>query len=354
MSVIKKIIVAVVMCCVFASLAAMEVKVVEVSGKVEVQRDNKWVAVAKGDILPAGSVISTGFKSEAVLSFYETVIKVKALTRLTIEQLFEKDGNKASSVYLDTGSISADVKPAENKRVGFSVKTPAATASVRGTSGDVYSDGTVYCTSGRWVLTGPEEKLVFVESTESNKEEGEQEQSDTTQEQGDVAQQHGDTAAVENAAEGESGSTPSAGETEQAVGGTESSTGETGQATLQPEPVQSGEAVITVKSARETLLIDEDFDFSFPNDYGAVYINPGETATVFGGSFITPQDDIANKTSGNSGVKLLSETESVSPSTPQVVVESSKPATTTVVVPEKPKYGTVEINITLPSQLPQN
>ena len=161
MSVIKKLIIAAVLCCVFASLSAMEVKVVEVTGKVEVQSGNKWVAVSKGDILSAGAVISTGFKSEAVLSFAETVIKVKALTRLTIEQLFEKDGDKASSVYLDTGSISADVKPAENKRVGFSVKTPAATASVRGTSGDVYSDGTIVGTSGKWCITPPEEKLII-------------------------------------------------------------------------------------------------------------------------------------------------------------------------------------------------
>ena len=44
---------------------------------------------------------------------------------------------------MDTGSICADIKPVENKRVGFTVKTPAVTASVRGTAGYVYAYGKV-------------------------------------------------------------------------------------------------------------------------------------------------------------------------------------------------------------------
>ena len=53
-------------------LFALEGKIVETIGKVEVQKAGTWVPAKAGDILDAGSVISTGFKSEAVLSIGKT------------------------------------------------------------------------------------------------------------------------------------------------------------------------------------------------------------------------------------------------------------------------------------------
>ena len=318
MSFIRKILFAALLCCVMASLCAMEVKVVEVTGKVEVQRDDKWIAVSKGDILPPGSVISTGFKSEAVIAFDETVIKVKALTRLTIEQLFEKNGDKASSVYLDTGSISADVKPAENKRVGFSVKTPAATASVRGTSGDVYSDGTVIGTSGKWCITPPEARIVVVPAPKpasvanaSNEEEPAPVE---------------ETAVTEGVTDSVVSETPAV---EPAVA-----------ETVNTPPVQETPAVLTETTVGQM----EDFNFDYPDVLGAVYVNAGET----GSSSITPQEIKVQQTTGSAGIQLLSETEKVAPVAPQAFAETGKPAAESVVVPEKPKYGTVEISVTLP------
>ncbi len=321
----------------------MEVKVIELSGKVEVQQGNKWVAVTKGQVLPAGSVISTGFKSEAILSFDETVIKVKALTRLTIEQLFEKNGDKASSVYLDTGSISADVKPAENKRVGFSVKTPAATASVRGTSGDVYSDGTVIGTSGRWCITPPEAKMVFVPVAQTAASSSEEE----------TAVEGGTEPAVEPVAEVpessavEGGTEPVAEPSEGEPAAAEP-VAETQAPVAEPAPVSQTPAVEPV-SESVTVPAMEDFDFSYPDIMGAVYVSKGENVTVSGGSFVTPQENKILNATGSSGVQLLSETEKVVPAAPQVVSESSISSSTEIEVPEKPKYGTVNITVTLPS-----
>ena len=68
---------------------ALDGVVMEVLGKVEKQVDNSWVALKKGDILVPGDIVSTGFKSEAVISIGESVITVKALTRMTIEQLLK-------------------------------------------------------------------------------------------------------------------------------------------------------------------------------------------------------------------------------------------------------------------------
>lgn len=156
----KKIVTILVLLAVAFYSFALDGIVMEVLGKVEKQVDNSWIALKKGDVLVPGDIVSTGFKSEAVISIGESVITVKALTRMTIEQLYEKNKNHVSSVYLDVGSVSADVKPVTNKRVGFTVKTPAVTASVRGTAGIVYAYGKVEGIRGKWGLSAPQPKNI--------------------------------------------------------------------------------------------------------------------------------------------------------------------------------------------------
>lgn len=163
----KKICLAILMCFIMFSTFALEGVIVDVLGKVEKQSGNSWVALKKGDKLFAGDIISTGFKSEAVLSIGESVVTVRALTRMTIEQLVEKNQNHVSSVYLDVGSISADIKPVENKRVGFTVKTPAVTASVRGTAGNIYAYGKVEGIRGKWGLSAPQPKMIVKGNSET-------------------------------------------------------------------------------------------------------------------------------------------------------------------------------------------
>ena len=112
---------------------AFEAEVLFTKGKVEVQKNGAWVALEKGNALSKGDVIQTGFRSELELKIKETRVKVEPLSRLTIEQLAEKATKDDTRLYLDTGSLKANVKKTENRRVGFTVKSPVATASVRGT-----------------------------------------------------------------------------------------------------------------------------------------------------------------------------------------------------------------------------
>ena len=143
----------------FSFAASTDVAIVNsVVGKVEIQVNESWIQVKNGDILSSGSVISTGFKSSAVLYIGDSLIEVRALTRLTIEEIVEQNQNYNTTMFLDAGSIKADIKKSENKRVGFKVRTTVATASVRGTSGEIYSDGTLVCLSGKWAITPPEPK----------------------------------------------------------------------------------------------------------------------------------------------------------------------------------------------------
>lgn len=164
------------------TFAATDVAVVNsVVGKVEVQLNDSWIQLKNGDILTSGSVISTGFKSSAVLYIGQSLIEVRALTRLTIEEIVEQNQNYNTTMFLDAGNIKADIKKSENKRVGFKVRTSVATASVRGTSGEIYSDGTLVCLSGKWAITPPEPKGMNSQNRQSKFQNEAEELSSETQ-----------------------------------------------------------------------------------------------------------------------------------------------------------------------------
>ncbi len=111
----------------------MQATVVSAKGKSEVQRAGQWVAIAEGSKLNKGDVIQTGFKSELILKIKNSTVTVSPLSRVTIEQLAEKKDSDETKLFLDTGSLKSNVKKTEDRRVGFTVRSPVATASVRGT-----------------------------------------------------------------------------------------------------------------------------------------------------------------------------------------------------------------------------
>ena len=148
----KKICVLFVLLVLFIPVFALDATVVSVFGKAEMQTVNGWEMMKEGTKIAEGTVISTGFKSQAVLEIGKSKITVQPLSRLTVQELRTRPETDTSKVYLDAGSIKADVKAAENKRVGFTVKSPVATASVRGTAGTIDAFGMLESTSGVWAV----------------------------------------------------------------------------------------------------------------------------------------------------------------------------------------------------------
>lgn len=148
-----KLLLSILVALLFANIHAFEARVVSVQGKTEFQESGSWKPLSVGQKINPGTMISTGFKSVVVLSIGKSTITVKPLSRMTVERLIEKSDKDESGVFLNVGSIRADIKSAENKRVGFTVKSPVATASVRGTSGDIDSLGNLVSTSGVWAIT---------------------------------------------------------------------------------------------------------------------------------------------------------------------------------------------------------
>lgn len=238
-----------------------------VVGKVEVQLNDSWIQVNNGDILSSGTVISTGFKSSAVLYIGDSLIEVRALTRLTIEEIVEQNQNYNTTMFLDAGSIKADIKKSENKRVGFKVRTSVATASVRGTSGEIYSDGTLVCISGKWAITPPEPKGSKLQNKGNKPKDSETEQEVKTEESTDNSEE----VVMEKATESEQ--------------------------VAEMEQTSGNEQAAEIE--QQTEFADQDFYDAV--DAGAFIVTQNQTITINSSGKIVPPHEVAHSQAVHTG-----------------------------------------------------
>ena len=107
----------------------------EMTGTVELKKAGRteWTAAKPGDTIEESTIISTGFRSTAILSVGNSSVVVRALTRLSLETLMNRDTNEVINLGLATGRIRATVNPPAGAKTDFTIRTPSATASVRGT-----------------------------------------------------------------------------------------------------------------------------------------------------------------------------------------------------------------------------
>jgi len=122
----------------------------EITGTVEIKTPGSanWIPAQQGDRIKEATIISTGFKSTAILSIGHSTLLVRALTRMSLEAFMNQDETDTVNVGLSTGRVRADVKPPAGAKTNFSVKTPSATASVRGTVFDLDTQ-TLQVTEGK-------------------------------------------------------------------------------------------------------------------------------------------------------------------------------------------------------------
>ena len=130
---LKPLVIAAVLVLFGTSAFAADATVTFVSGKVEVQRGGKWVALQKGDTVAKSETISTGFQSEAKIKMMDSVMYLGPVTRITLEELSTVDQTDNVNIYLKTGTARSQVKHVDNKRVNYQVHTAVAVASCRGT-----------------------------------------------------------------------------------------------------------------------------------------------------------------------------------------------------------------------------
>lgn len=108
----------------------------EFFGKVKVKYDGdtSWSSIEVGQELPDNTLVSTGFNSQIVLDLGNSTLDVLPLTRMTIAEITESSDTIKTELLLQGGKIKADVGKVEGKVNDFLIKSPVATASVRGTA----------------------------------------------------------------------------------------------------------------------------------------------------------------------------------------------------------------------------
>ena len=107
----------------------------EMAGTVEVKQGNSevWVAASRGQTLSWDTVVSTGFRSTAVIALGDSIITMRPLTRLSVLELSQSQGSEKVDLNLQTGRVRADVKAPGTGQTEFVIRSPNSTSSVRGT-----------------------------------------------------------------------------------------------------------------------------------------------------------------------------------------------------------------------------
>jgi hypothetical protein len=127
----------------------------ELTGEVELKHAGAtaFVRANAGDTVAPSTIVSTGFRSTTIIAVGNSVITVQPLTRLSLAEI-QTAGN-AENVRLDlqAGRVRVDVNPPAGTQANFSVQTPSATASVRGTSFEMDAE-TITVHTGRVIYTG--------------------------------------------------------------------------------------------------------------------------------------------------------------------------------------------------------
>jgi hypothetical protein len=137
--------------CVFAQNGTIKEK----SGTVELKSPgaSDFVPAKAGDKVSQQTVVSTGFKSTALIEVGGAVLTVRPLTRLTLTEISASMNSETLNLNLQTGRVRVEMNPPAGGKAVMSVKSPIATASVRGTSFD-FDTRNIYVNRGKVSFQG--------------------------------------------------------------------------------------------------------------------------------------------------------------------------------------------------------
>jgi hypothetical protein len=129
-----------------------EAHIRETSGTVEVKAPGaaNWRAAQTGERITGDTMISTSFRSTAVVELGNSSLLVLPLTRLTLTEIINMQEDESVNLQLHAGRVRAEVNPPVRGRTNFTVSSSMVTASVRGTAFDFdginlsVDEGTVY------------------------------------------------------------------------------------------------------------------------------------------------------------------------------------------------------------------
>jgi hypothetical protein len=110
--------------------------ILELSGDVQLKHpgSNDYIEANAGDVVMRNTVVLTGFRSTALIAVGSSEIRVRPLTRLSLAEIQGSSDTETTNVNLHTGRIKVDVNPPSGTKAKVTVQSPAATATLHGTS----------------------------------------------------------------------------------------------------------------------------------------------------------------------------------------------------------------------------
>jgi hypothetical protein len=160
----KKLLFAMVLCGTLGiQVFAQEGVIKDVYGTVEIKPAGSaaFVPAKAGDKVAANTVVSTGFRSLTTIIVGSTSLTIRALTRMSLTEIQQAQGTELLRIELQTGRIRANIKPPAGGKTDMSVKSPIATASVRGTEFE-FDTSTVTVHEGTVAFSGNGGKVMQV------------------------------------------------------------------------------------------------------------------------------------------------------------------------------------------------
>jgi len=144
----------------------------ETKGKVELKAiGGSWRKAEAGMEVGLGTTVSTGFNANAQIAIGNTILEVKPLTRMELEELIEKEGTIDTGLNLKVGKIKANVRSSAGLQNNFKLRSAQSTAAVRGTV-FVYDGYTLSVEQGRVSLSNNLGQVRSVGSGEQSSTDG--------------------------------------------------------------------------------------------------------------------------------------------------------------------------------------
>ncbi len=127
----KKTVLCLVLCVQFlcsAAVFAQTAVIKELSGTVELKQAGQtdFVPAKVGDEVAQSTIVSTGFRSTALIEVGSSVITVRPLTRLSLAEIASAPGTETINVNLQIGRVKVDVNPPLGTRTSMSIRSDSS------------------------------------------------------------------------------------------------------------------------------------------------------------------------------------------------------------------------------------
>jgi hypothetical protein len=141
-----------------------------VTGTVEIKQpqETSFIKANGGAEIFQETVISTSFKSLAVIRVGSTTITVRPLTLMSLTEIQKSAETETLHINLQTGRVRVDVKPPAGTRASTTISSPSAVASVRGTSFE-FDTSNLYVSEGAVSFSGTRGQNILVKAGGSSR-----------------------------------------------------------------------------------------------------------------------------------------------------------------------------------------